>query len=372
MNLEQSSPRLRIGLFHVTPSDFTGGYERYARQLKGWLTPRGHVVVDVELPDWIARLAYLCTSGTVSHLPSSSERRRLLSARRSIQKLDVLYVKNDFLDLAVLWILLRTIRRAPAIVVGLHTAIASPNFGRLSRIRRYIYEGRGYVALIEAVATHIHALKSAASRPFKHRPVSVIPHALPAPVRPVRTAPGAPLRFLSVGRLCIQKGTDYLPGLARSNLFQSGTAKLTVAGKGELESLVASERDICFIGEVPESRPLMSRADCLLLPSRWEQLPLVLLEAIAEGLPYIVGPAEDLRSHALDVDLVMKSDDLDSLIRCCEDFATISVSESRYAKLSRHLEVVRSELGSERETVLALEDMFRAACDSIVSSAAAS
>jgi glycosyltransferase involved in cell wall biosynthesis len=105
-----------------------------------------------------------------------------------------------------------------------------------------------------------------------------------------------PLKPLWVvaGRLEEQKGHDILfdalVALARIGLDFT----LAVAGDGSrrgwLEqralSLGLSPR-VQFVGQLDDVGPLLAAADGVLLPSRWEGLPLVLLEAMARGRPIV-------------------------------------------------------------------------------------
>jgi glycosyltransferase involved in cell wall biosynthesis len=105
-----------------------------------------------------------------------------------------------------------------------------------------------------------------------------------------------PLKPLWVvaGRLEEQKGHDILfdalVALARIGLDFT----LAVAGDGSrrgwLEqralSLGLSPR-VQFVGQLDDVGPLLAAADGVVLPSRWEGLPLVLLEAMARGRPIV-------------------------------------------------------------------------------------
>jgi glycosyltransferase involved in cell wall biosynthesis len=104
------------------------------------------------------------------------------------------------------------------------------------------------------------------------------------------------IRLLSVGNLVAIKGhallIDALPRLLESH----PTVRLDVVGDGDLryelerrahDHGVASH--VRFHGRVERRRvaELMRSADVLVLPSLWENLPCVLLEAMSSGLPVV-------------------------------------------------------------------------------------
>jgi glycosyltransferase involved in cell wall biosynthesis len=99
-------------------------------------------------------------------------------------------------------------------------------------------------------------------------------------------------RLLFVGRLSIQKN---LPLFLHALDGISEQFETTLVGDGELEGqlkcLAAELRllNVRFHGRADgaELRNLYRNADVFVLPSQWEGMPLVLLEALAMGLPIV-------------------------------------------------------------------------------------
>jgi len=110
-----------------------------------------------------------------------------------------------------------------------------------------------------------------------------------------RRGRSGPVRLLFVGRLTSQKGLDtLLDALGRVGTEADWT--LDVAGFGPLEDALrreAQERGIAgrirFRGwmERDAVRDLYRESDAFILPSRYEGMPNVVLEAMASGLPVI-------------------------------------------------------------------------------------
>ncbi len=97
--------------------------------------------------------------------------------------------------------------------------------------------------------------------------------------------------WLAVGRLEAVK--DY-PTLLNAFAAVPGTAQLLIAGAGPLESELVRqaarlglERCVRFLGFEPHVKRWMQAADGFVLTSRYEGLPMVLLEAGACGLPVV-------------------------------------------------------------------------------------
>jgi len=118
-------------------------------------------------------------------------------------------------------------------------------------------------------------------------------------------AQGSPPVIVAAGRLTAQK--DF-PSLIRgfAKLSKSRKARLMIIGEGEdrpdLESLVHElglSDDVAMPGFVENPYKYMANASVFVLSSRWEGLPLVLIEAMACGSPVVAtdcpsGPREIL------------------------------------------------------------------------------
>lgn len=117
---------------------------------------------------------------------------------------------------------------------------------------------------------------------------------------------GAPV-LLAVGRLACQKGFDLLLRAFREVLSELD-ARLILVGEGhERESLQSLAEDlgigekVSFMGFQANPHAFVSKADVFVLSSRYEGLPMVMLEALACGTPVIStdcasGPREILNN----------------------------------------------------------------------------
>lgn len=114
---------------------------------------------------------------------------------------------------------------------------------------------------------------------------------------------------LAVGRLNNQKGFDKLISLWASFSVRNEKWILNIAGDGELledlsnqVSKLNIENSVKFLGRVSDLDSLYKQSDVLLMTSRYEGLPMVLLEAKSWSLPVIAydcptGPGEIIRNN---------------------------------------------------------------------------
>lgn len=106
----------------------------------------------------------------------------------------------------------------------------------------------------------------------------------------------------TIARLHRQKGIIDLIRAAGQIHRGSPEAKIVVVGGGPLERVLrveaqklGLERFFVMLGERTDARELLSLFDVFVLPSLWEGLPLVLLEAAAMGKPIVATDIDGVR-----------------------------------------------------------------------------
>lgn len=92
-----------------------------------------------------------------------------------------------------------------------------------------------------------------------------------------------------VGRLCRQKGQDLLLAAWPSVVDAVPGARLALVGDGPDREQLASSApgSVLFAGDRRDPVPWLQAADVVVVPSRWEGQALVLLEAMACGVPVV-------------------------------------------------------------------------------------
>lgn len=116
-------------------------------------------------------------------------------------------------------------------------------------------------------------------------------------------ASGRPLVFLFLGRLTHEKNPDVLVRSAMQihhQLAANGTSipfEVWIAGDGpenqklrQLSESLGGSGTIRFLGMRSDVKELHEQAHAFVLPSKWEGLPLAVLEAGASALPVIASP----------------------------------------------------------------------------------
>lgn len=162
--------------------------------------------------------------------------------------------------------------------------------------------------------------------------------AIRAAAASTRRAPGPGRRFVCVGRLTAQKGYDrLLDDFAR----MPSDSRLTIFGDGELHGALQRQIErlgvegrVALAGFQRDPGPWLAGADALLLPSRWEGLPNVVLEALACGTPVVVTPESggiaEIAGHAppLAVTLAASGDAFVAAMLACEPRAEATLCSS--------------------------------------------
>jgi glycosyltransferase involved in cell wall biosynthesis len=145
-------------------------------------------------------------------------------------------------------------------------------------------------------------------------------HVLPSRIDIRRTEPGPahrPVRVAMAARLETHKGTDVLlNACARLD----PRVHLDIYGDGTLRAdlerrAIALSLDVTFHGAVSDVRERLLDADVFVLPSRGENLPITILEAMAAALPVVasrVGGIAELVDDGV-TGLLVEPDDADAL-----------------------------------------------------------
>ena len=182
--------------------------------------------------------------------------------------------------------------RVPRVLTLHGTSIRGHPVGTKGRLERLLVRLGNYHRLFTVDPAALPALDGLARTPPLFVPNGVAIEAHPAWNGPRRDA-----HLLFVGRLDAVKNIDILlaaMALARS---RGPTAVLDIVGAGPLEpdlkrltSALGLDGHVTFLGALPHAAVIdrMASAAALVLPSRYEGFPMVLLEAWAVGLPVVV------------------------------------------------------------------------------------
>lgn len=179
--------------------------------------------------------------------------------------------------------------------------------------------GRKIVRLFFRIPNHVVVLGSTAQNFVKREiglapeKVSVVVNGVPEPLFPRRQRCGdQPFRILFLGNLTERKGvSDLLNAVA--SLRKESNWELTCAGGGDVkryvrlaEQLGLSQR-VSFPGwqSQENASKLVAEADVLVLPSYDEGLPLVILEALANGVAVVCTPVGEIPNFLSDKEVLM-------------------------------------------------------------------
>ena len=108
--------------------------------------------------------------------------------------------------------------------------------------------------------------------------------------------------ILSAGRFDPQKGLMSIVEMAKIAKEMGKAWAFLIAGDGPLRPLIQSqitENDlsdyVALVGFQPNLRGLMKSGDVFVLPSRFEGMPNVVMEAMAEGMPVVASDVDGIR-----------------------------------------------------------------------------
>ena len=151
-----------------------------------------------------------------------------------------------------------------------------------------------FVAKMDALIAVSSGVAQALARDYPQTPCVVVPNLVRAPAHVVRPLGGSPAQIVSLGRLHDNKDFGLLIR-AFANLRRSGLeAQLTIGGEGpELDALQALAlregvaQSVSFPGWIGDRAAFFAKADLFVLSSRVEPFGIVVIEAMAHGVPVI-------------------------------------------------------------------------------------
>ena len=305
---------LSVLLVHVWYWPHIGGGNQHVEHIARQLVARGHkaTVWCADIPEHEEK-RFVRDGVNVIRLPPSRVLGGIdpvVSIKNLEMDFDIVHL-HDTLPILIRRSLKRALKQKIPIVTTFHNDYIKTSLsGKMLKRIRWALQGRrtlqssnARIALTPYYANHL-----------KNRGVGKTIDVLPNGFEPVAAAATRPSTLpegsenhpllVFVGRLSEQKGLDVLMD-AWDMLCEERepAARLAIAGSGELGSWlddrIASSKfsaSIAKLGRVEDSekRWLFEQAKGVLIPSRFEGLPTVLLEAMHAGAPTVMADVNDL------------------------------------------------------------------------------
>ena len=282
-----------------------GGIQRHILDLTQFLRTQGHHVTVSGAPNvWGSRDSdpdFLPLSLDKVANDSSSVAVRLSHAMKCARELRRFVAQNDF-DLV------HCHETAPAIVAKMAFAwsgtpkvitfhgSAPARTQQFARVSKYCAD-----RVVSPSRTTLQSLVDYGVDPKKTKMLGlgITPQAAPSvqKVQAIRSnlqLADTDILCLSLSRLGHQKGIDIMIDVAQQVLAKQSNIVFAVGGTGPLEDevrLLADQAGITerfrFLGSISEVPEYLAAADIFILTSRWEALPISIVEAFRAGLPVI-------------------------------------------------------------------------------------
>ncbi|RBY83284.1 glycosyltransferase family 4 protein [Blastococcus sp. TF02A-26] len=152
--------------------------------------------------------------------------------------------------------------------------------------------------------------------------VHVVPNGVDVPAVAAGPAGNPVPRVGTFGRLTPQKGFDLLLTAIRELVDEGVELDVVIGGAGREEASLraaAAGLPVTFPGFVDDAYAFLRQLDVFCLSSRREALPLVLLEAMAAGLPCVSTAVGDVRTAVGDDAVVVPVEDPEALATALRD-----------------------------------------------------
>jgi len=212
--------------------------------------------------------------------------------RKTLRNYDLIYSKNEIAELFTLKLI--GYRKLPPIIVGVHTPAYYPRAKSIySKIHNWLYSSPFYKWLLSGVKS-IHVSNRNNEKLMKK--ISRVPVKLifyPFEKIKIRSLPAnktSKFNVLFIGRISEPKGVDiFLEIIKKINQTKKGLTDFSfkVIGSGDrkmtyqLISFAQKQKNVRYLGHVAHERvnSFYRWADVVIVPSRYEVSPYVILEA---------------------------------------------------------------------------------------------
>jgi len=218
-------------------------------------------------------------------------------------------------------------------VMQRHFPIAAfPNGRAMHRLLYYLKRRAVIVVVAEGAAAEF--------RSYGYRNIHVIPGTVPARAVPAEYPQKTPRVGLLIGRAVPQKGFDlFLNALALKTIpgWQFMIVGPGVDQNAELRNLVEKhslQNTVSLLPATDKPYEYIARASCVIMPSRYEGLPLVALESLAIGRPLIAAAVDGLRDVVIDGvnGRLFPSENIQKLSECLASTCGDEAALAKYAK----------------------------------------
>lgn len=242
---------------------------------------------------------------------------------------------------AVLWLYQRAARRRRPLLLTAHVVLRQHAPELLGNARRFAESADWVTGVSADVVDDVLSFA-----PSVRDRISLVPNGLPAPDGVMDPVLDGPARFLCIGRLVRQKGFDIALEAMALIKERHDDVLLEIVGEGPeagaLQEMILSRGlsgQVTMLGRVERDRigALLGRSTAVLLPSRWEGLPLVALEAAFMGRPVIAADAPGARLTVRDgaTGRLVAAEDSVSLAEAVIDLADDRVAAARMGCAAR-------------------------------------
>lgn len=286
----------RLRIMHVIATLDTGGSERQMAEL----------AVRMERERFGLSVIALTRGGATAEILQRGGIRHVVLAKKG--KLDLIcffklvgLLVSEPPDILHTWLFTSNLYgRIAAMVAGVRRRVVSERSTDPWKSRAHRAADRMLSSATERIVANSAAVKaSLVSTGIAASMVRVIPNGVecerfrPRDARDARFALGLPVEGLLLGflgRLSHEKDPESFIEVARGVLGRVENARAVIFGDGELKSELKSRaadmaERIIFYGECALPELAHAALDCLVLTSRWEGFPNVVLEAMASARP---------------------------------------------------------------------------------------